>query len=160
MITVDAHVSVPVIVGQVLGAVYFAVGAMLGLRLRVRLVLRRRNRYVSLICTWGIGTVGLRAALPLFMLSLAGMTLIGRLSEGRESCNQNQGQGKAETCPHSSSPKDPNRSCQSCTAATGQGVSCPLNVPRVLLGTTRSSLKSEGVTPTGNHSVQHTESIS
>ena len=93
-------VSVPVIVVHVLRPVHFAVGAMLGLRLRVRLALRRRSGYVSLICARGIRTVGLGPT-PLFVLPLVGMTLMRTLSRCRECDNQNECQGKAETCPHS-----------------------------------------------------------
>lgn len=93
-------VSVPVIVVHVLRPVHFAVGAMLGLRLRVRLALRRRSGYVSLIGARGIRTVGLGPT-PLFVLPLVGMTLMRTLSRCRECDNQNECQGKAETCPHS-----------------------------------------------------------
>src|SRR6516162_1217163 len=93
-------VSVPVIVVHVLRRVHFAVGAMLGLGLRVRLALRRRSGYVSLICARGIRTVGLGPT-RLFVLPFAGMTLIRTLSHCRACDNQNECQGKAETCPHS-----------------------------------------------------------
>ena len=55
---------------------------------------------MSLICARGIRTVGFGPA-PLFVLSLAGMTLIQALSGCRERHTQNECQGKAETCPHS-----------------------------------------------------------
>ena len=79
-------VSVPVIVVHVLRAVYFAAGAMLGFRLGVRLALWRGSGHASLICPRGIGTVGFRPVLPLFVRPRARMTLVGTLSECRECC--------------------------------------------------------------------------
>jgi hypothetical protein len=55
----------------VLRAVYFPVGAVLGFGLGVRLALWRGSGHASLICPRGIGTVGFKPGLPLFVLPRA-----------------------------------------------------------------------------------------